>query len=281
MRTHSRACRLSVTPGNSRRSSATADSSPCCSRTARGDCRECPLPSVGLPAWLGWMLSERFWCRSLLLGQPDLTFPDHAIQPVKLAPDNVLRFPVSQRQQPHDDQRGARYVQVPPFGGNNRLPHLEAMVRHGAYLGCATSTAIRVDDSVAREPCGQFAGRRDGRSSRLARLVTKRSLPHEGMAIPTPTDSDLPLTQKLLEGVHSMPAVHNHEPAPKEASGPRCPACGQIFIRSPLTGSTVRACARTGRRRTCGSDGALLTSPRHPARWKRRKEKTWPILSGS
>jgi hypothetical protein len=51
-----------------------------------------------LPTWLGWMLSERprQWCRSFLLGQPDLTFPDHIIQPVKLAPEPVLRSPVNQ-----------------------------------------------------------------------------------------------------------------------------------------------------------------------------------------
>ena len=35
MRTHSQAYRLSVTPGNSRRSSTTADRSPRCSKTAR------------------------------------------------------------------------------------------------------------------------------------------------------------------------------------------------------------------------------------------------------
>ena len=73
---------------------------------------------------------------SPLLSQLDLTFPDHTIQPVKLARDPVLRLPVSQGKQPHDDQRAARYVQIPPFGrGHDRLPHLEAMVRHAAYLG--------------------------------------------------------------------------------------------------------------------------------------------------
>ena len=51
-----------------------------------------------LPASLAWMLSEwlRQWRRSLRHGQPDLTFPNHTIQPVLLAPDPVLRFPVSQ-----------------------------------------------------------------------------------------------------------------------------------------------------------------------------------------
>ena len=51
-------------------------------------------PAADLPAWLGWMLLES--SRSFLLGQPDLTFPDHTIQPVELAPDPVLRLPVSQ-----------------------------------------------------------------------------------------------------------------------------------------------------------------------------------------
>jgi hypothetical protein len=60
--------------------------------------RRLDTPSAHLPAWLGWVLSERLgqWSRSFRLGQADLTFPDHTIQPVKLAPDPVLRFPVSQ-----------------------------------------------------------------------------------------------------------------------------------------------------------------------------------------
>lgn len=51
------------------------------------------------------------------------------------------------------------------------------------------------------------------------------------MAIPTHTDSALRSTQKSVEGIHSTLAVRNHEPQPEEASGPRCPVCGQVFIR--------------------------------------------------
>ena len=46
---------------------------------------------------VGW-LPKAAYARAVHIAsrQPDLTFPDHTIQPVKLAPDPVLRFPVSQ-----------------------------------------------------------------------------------------------------------------------------------------------------------------------------------------
>ena len=54
-------------------------------------------PAADLPARLGWVLERlRRWCRSLLLHQSDLSFQDHTIEPVKLAPDPVLKFAVSQ-----------------------------------------------------------------------------------------------------------------------------------------------------------------------------------------
>jgi hypothetical protein len=51
------------------------------------------------------------------------------------------------------------------------------------------------------------------------------------MANPTHTGPALRTSQKSLERIHSTLTVHNHDPRPEEASGPRCPVCGQVFIR--------------------------------------------------
>jgi hypothetical protein len=49
----------------------------------------------------------------------------------------VLGIATDQRQQPHDDIRPTRYQRMRPAKwGHDRLPHLEAMVRHRAYVGC-------------------------------------------------------------------------------------------------------------------------------------------------
>jgi hypothetical protein len=70
-----------------------------CAAPAGFDTPSTPVSSSAFTASPGvtWLdaLGETLPCRSFLLGQPDLTFPDHTVQPVKLAPDSVLRFPVS------------------------------------------------------------------------------------------------------------------------------------------------------------------------------------------
>jgi hypothetical protein len=65
----------------------------------------------------------------------DLPLQDHPIAPVSLASNPILRLAIDYREQPHDDQRPARYVLVRAAGmGYHPLPHLEAMVRHAANL---------------------------------------------------------------------------------------------------------------------------------------------------
>jgi hypothetical protein len=102
--------------------------------------------------------------------QPDLPLQDRTIQSVSLASDPVLRLAIDQGQQPHDDQRAVRYVQVPPFGrGHDRLPHLEAVTGHGAYVGLRHVDCERVALTARIKQSGVSRGdRRPDRPDRSA-----------------------------------------------------------------------------------------------------------------
>ena len=61
---------------------------------------------------------------------------NYPVVAISLAVDLILRFAANQGQQSHNDLRAARYQRIPAAGrGDNFLPNLEAVARHGGYLG--------------------------------------------------------------------------------------------------------------------------------------------------
>ena len=55
---------------------------------------------------------------------------------INRAVDLILRITANQGQQSYNDLGAARYQRIPAAGrGDNFLPNLEAVARHGGYLG--------------------------------------------------------------------------------------------------------------------------------------------------
>ena len=102
-----------------------------------------PIASAGLPTpALGHAGGRLLRCHLLhywrwpLLDQHDLAFQNYPIVAINRAVDLILRFAANQGQQSHNDLGAARYQRIPTAGrGDNFLPDLEAVARHGPYLG--------------------------------------------------------------------------------------------------------------------------------------------------
>ena len=74
-----------------------------------------------------------YWRRPLL-DQHDLAFQNYPIVAINRAVDLILRFAANQGQQSHNDLGAARYQRIPAAGrGDNFLPDLEAVARHGLF----------------------------------------------------------------------------------------------------------------------------------------------------
>ena len=115
--------------------------------------------------WCLWRSrsSLRWWLDSsgddLVLGHDPLVAIHHALDP-------VLRLS-GDRQQPNNDVQAPRYVTTWAAGrGNNGLPHLEAMVRHGAHVGCHSIGCHCANRKKLRAECGQLARQLFGRNNR-------------------------------------------------------------------------------------------------------------------
>jgi hypothetical protein len=65
----------------------------------------------------------------------DLLLGDDPLVAIHRASDTVLRLVSNQREQPHNNERPMRYERMRSAKrGHNSLPHLEAVVRHLAYM---------------------------------------------------------------------------------------------------------------------------------------------------
>ena len=84
----------------------------------------------------------RYWRRPLF-DQHDLAFQNNPIVAINRAVDLVLRFAANQGQQSHNDLGAARYQRIPAARqGDNFLPDLEAVARHGGIWDGTGSKAI-------------------------------------------------------------------------------------------------------------------------------------------
>jgi hypothetical protein len=78
-----------------------------------------------------------YW-RRLRRDWPNLRLEQRTLVPVYRTLDAVVRFIIDRWQQANDDVGSARYQRIPDAGRrHNRLPDLEAMVRHGGLYRMA------------------------------------------------------------------------------------------------------------------------------------------------
>jgi hypothetical protein len=86
-------------------------------------------PTWNPPRWVGFAVLRTG------LQQFDLLLSHNPFVAIHSASHAVLRLASNQREQPHDNERPMRYKRMRPAKRrHNRLPHLEAVVRHPVHM---------------------------------------------------------------------------------------------------------------------------------------------------